>query len=103
MINNAEFIKSDVIKVVSMGEDEDVIKFASDLRDSLDGFQLIEINSSSRYLKFTCNSNDFREDTTTERYLEWRLYFDDKVLIKNRKIAMNNCKTLINNQILNLK
>lgn len=103
MINNVEFLKSDVIKVVSMGKDEDEIKFASDLRDSLDNFQLKEINSSGRYVKFTCNSNDFSKDTITETDLEWTIFYSNKVLIKNRKIAISDCSRLILNQTLNLK
>lgn len=103
MINNVEFLKSDVIKVVSIGDGEDVIKFASDLRDSLDNFQLDGIDTSAKYLKFTCNSNDFSKDTTTETDLLWRIGFNNKVLIKNRKIAMTDCTALISNQILNLK
>lgn len=99
MISNVEFIKSDVVKVVS--KDKDMISFASDLRDSLDNFELNKIDGDVS-ISFRCKSIDFSTETGSEKSKNYLVYGSNKVLIKNKRIVMTDCKELIDHKLLNL-
>lgn len=104
MINNVEFERvEEVTKVVSLGKDEDIIKFASDLRESLDSFKLSSItcDGADKKITFSCDClDDYTGAITNHLFI---VSNDNKVLIKNRRLVSSECSGLINNKLIHLK
>lgn len=94
MINKVEFEKSDSIVVISKGENEDELTFASNLRDNLQGFDLQAIEGSQIRFKLPTDKGGSSSCT---------VYSSHKVLIRDRRLVLSNCENLIDSHLINLK
>lgn len=100
MINKVTIPNDAELLVVSMKENDDVVRFISDLKDSLDRFKLVSVDSEMQSINFSCSFIDTNGKEMTKSY---RINYGNKVLIRNRKIVDTDCSSLLFHKVLILK
>lgn len=104
MVNKVEVTNDNSLVVIQMGEKEDELKFVSELRDNLDDFTLISIDSERRSTVFSCikfSLDNTRSDT--EGQYTYTVSFGSKVLIRNKRIVLVDCSPLLSHKVLTIK
>lgn len=106
MVNKVEVTNDNSLVVIQMGEKEDELKFVSELRDNLDDFTLISIDSGRRSTVFSAKCIKFYLDNTrsdTEGQYTYTVSFGSKVLIRNKRIVLVDCSSLLSHKVLTIK